>query len=107
MSLSSEKIKEFRRIGHKLKPVVIIGDAGLSAGVQQEIGRALNDHELIKIKVNAADREQKKRLVSSICESFDCDLVQAIGNIALLYKAAAGDPPPLSNIARYYLSGQA
>jgi RNA-binding protein len=103
MSLSTEKIKEYRRIGHKLKPVVIVGDAGLSEGVQQEIDRALNDHELIKIKVNSADREQKKLVISSICDTHGCILVQSIGNIALVYKQASGDQPALSNIARHYL----
>ena len=104
MSLSTEKIKEYRRIGHKLKPVVIVGDAGLSEGVQQEIIRALSDHELIKIKVHSADREQKKQVISSICETHDCTLVQSIGSVALVFKEAAGERPALSNISRYYLS---
>ncbi len=104
MSLSTEKIKEYRRIGHKLKPVVIVGDAGLSEGVQQEIIRALNDHELIKIKVHSADREQKKLAISTICETHGCVLVQSIGSVALVFKEAAGERPALSNISRYYLS---
>ena len=100
--LSNDKTKEYRRIGHSLKPTVIIGDAGLSEGVCQEIDRALRDHELIKIKMNAANREDKQVLAKEVCSRLNCEIVQLIGNIALLYRAPSGAPSKLSNILRYY-----
>ena len=47
MSLSPEQRREYRGIAHNLKPVIIVGDKGLSEGLQEELERALNDHELI------------------------------------------------------------
>ena len=50
MTLSSAQKKDYKRIGHHLKPVVIVSDQGASEGVLSELNRALDDHELIKNK---------------------------------------------------------
>ena len=59
--------KQLRAIGHRLSPVVIVSN-GLTKGVAAEIDRALTDHELIKIRVNAADRDEKLEQVAAICK---------------------------------------
>lgn len=100
MALTNQKIKAYRSIGHKLKPVVMISDQGISEGVQQEIERALNDHELIKIKINCSDRVYKKQLIEKVCDLSRCELIQTIGNIALIYRAAPKPNPKLSNLLR-------
>lgn len=100
MTLSNEQLKQLRGIGHHLSPVVTITH-GLSDNINAEIDRALGDHELIKIKVLTNDRESKKALVRTICEERDCELVQLIGHVALIYKQAARPNPKLSNILRF------
>lgn len=100
MALTTQKIKAYRSIGHNLKPVVMISDQGISEGVQLELERALNDHELIKVKVSCGDRDYKKELIGQLCEICDCELVQTIGNMALIYRAAQKPNPKLSNILR-------
>ena len=100
MALTKQKIKAYRSIGHKLKPVVMISDQGISEGVQQEIERALNDHELIKIKISCGDRVYKKELIGKVCDLSQCELVQTIGNMALIYRAASKPNPKLSNLLR-------
>ena len=62
MALSSAQKKDLKRIGHHLKPIVIISEQGVSEGVLAELDRALNDHELIKIRVTVSDREAKQAL---------------------------------------------
>lgn len=69
MSLSPEQRREYRAIAHNLKPVIIVGDKGLSEGLQEELERALNDHELIKIKVASQDREARQEAITALCES--------------------------------------
>ena len=91
--------KKFRSISHHLDPVVIVSN-GLTENVQAEIDRALSDHELIKIRVNTADREAKKSVIGEICEHQKAELVQTIGNIALIYRKATELKPHLSNIQR-------
>ncbi len=89
--------KQLRAIGHRLNPVVIISK-GLTDGVGAEIDRALTDHELIKIRVNTADRGEKKEQIDAICAQFGAQLIQSTGHIALLYRPALKPKPELSNL---------
>jgi RNA-binding protein len=88
MSLTKTQIRHLRSLGHALKPVVIIGNGGLSDGVVAELNQSLEHHELMKVKVNAADREERDALIVQICSSIRCELVQRIGHIALVYRPA-------------------
>ncbi|MEH6825568.1 MAG: YhbY family RNA-binding protein [Motiliproteus sp.] len=100
MSLTATQKKQFRSLGHSLNPVVTVAGNGLTEGVQLEVDRALEDHELIKVKFNVGDREVKKVLISQLCDQVRADVVQQIGNIALIYRAAEEPDPKLSNLLR-------
>ena len=100
MSLDNTTTRKFRRIGHHLSPIVMIS-SGLSKNIMTEIDRALTDHELIKIKVNTNDREAKKALIEEICKAKNAELVQQIGHVALLFRAAKQPDPRLSNLLRH------
>ncbi|PSF14248.1 ribosome assembly RNA-binding protein YhbY [Marinobacter shengliensis] len=100
MSLSPEQRREYRAIAHNLKPVIIVGDKGLSEGLQDELERALNDHELIKIKVASTDREARHEAIQALCESSGAELVQTIGKIAVILRRAKKPNPKLSNLLR-------
>lgn len=86
MSLTEKLKRELRSRGHGLKPVVSIGNAGLSSAVMREIELSLEHHELMKIKIGGADRTQRAQTITQICDNFDAELVQAIGHIALVYR---------------------
>ena len=60
MVINNRHKKQLRSIGHKLKPVVIVAGNGLTDTVLEEIQRALNDHELIKVKLAIVDRQQRQ-----------------------------------------------
>lgn len=77
-----------RAQAHALNPVVMIGDAGLTAGVMKEIELSLNSHELIKIKVAGGDREQRESMLAEICAALDAVPAQHIGKTLVIYKAA-------------------
>lgn len=100
MSLSPEQRREYRAIAHNLKPIIIIGDKGLSESVQEELDRALNDHELIKIKVASTDREERQETIKELCASNKAELVQTIGKIAVILRRAKKPNPKLSNLLR-------
>lgn len=87
MPLTPENKKKFRSIGHELKPVVTIAGNGLSEGVNNELNRALDDHELIKIKLAIEDRELRKAIITEACKTNKAELVQSIGKTALIYRA--------------------
>jgi RNA-binding protein len=86
MSLTEKMKRDLRGHGHTLKPVVSIGNAGLSKAVLREIELSLDHHELMKIKVGGAERDERKQIIKTICDRFDAELVQAIGHIALIYR---------------------
>ena len=100
MALQQAKIKQLRAIGHKLKPVVTVSDKGISEGILTELERALNDHELIKVKLNFDDREAKKEAIAAITEVSKSECVQAIGKMILLYRLAKQTNKKLSNLHR-------
>ena len=89
-----------RQIAHHLRPVVIVGNGGVSGGVLGEIERALTDHELIKIRINALERDVRASAISKIVETTGALLVQTIGKIMVLYRANPDTDPVLSNITR-------
>jgi RNA-binding protein len=86
MSLTETSKRELRRRGHSLKPVVTVGNSGLSKAVVREIGLSLEHHELMKIKISGAEREIRKKIIEQICTTLEAELVQAIGHVALIYR---------------------
>jgi RNA-binding protein len=100
MTISAAEKKYLRRLGHNLKPVVTVATKGLSENVLSEINRALEDHELIKIKLAVGDRATKGVVADQICRDCDTQVVQSIGHILLLYRKALRPNPRLSNILR-------
>jgi RNA-binding protein len=98
MPVSADQIKHFRVLGHNLKPVVMIAGNGLSPSVLAEIERALDDHELIKVKIALEDREERKALISELVLQVNAELIQTIGKIALIFRAARKPKMHTSNI---------
>jgi len=85
MPLIASQKKNLRGLAHHLKPLVTVADKGLSETVIAEIERALNDHELIKVKLRG-DREVRKAWAQSIAGQCNAELVQSIGQVACFYK---------------------
>jgi RNA-binding protein len=86
MQLNDKQRRHLRGLAHDLKPVVMVGDAGLTDGVVRETERALHDHELIKIKVRAADRDTRDALIADLATRTTSELVNRIGHVAVLYR---------------------
>jgi RNA-binding protein len=100
MSVSADRKKSLRTIGHKLNPIVTIASNGLSEGVLLELNRALDDHELIKVKLGIAERDERKALVAEIVALPNIELIQEIGKVIILYRANKKANPKLSNLHR-------
>jgi len=69
-----------------LDPVVLVGAAGLNPAVVAEIDQALRHHELIKVRVRAADRDERDAMLAKLIADSQATLVQRIGHVALLYR---------------------
>ena len=71
---------------HHLKPVVILGNKGLTPAVIDETNHALLAHELIKVKINGVEKEERLATAQELVAQLQAELVQMIGNIAVLYR---------------------
>jgi RNA-binding protein len=98
MPLSQDRKKALKTIGHKLNPVVTVAGKGLTENVLMDINRALEDHELIKVKFTVGDRELKEELLAQAEKATRSELVQSIGNIGLFFRAAREPDPKKTNL---------
>ena len=92
MDLTERQKKLLRGLGHQLKPVLMVGDAGLTDGVLREFNSTIAHHELIKVRVRVGDRSGRDQIINDLCERGDAALVTRIGNVALLYRQNEDDP---------------
>jgi len=92
MELTERQRKYLRGLGHALNPVLLIGQHGVTPAVIAEAGRALHDHELIKVKFRGAERENRDQGLAQLATATDSVLVQRIGHTALYYKRRIDRP---------------
>jgi RNA-binding protein len=93
MTLNIRQKKFLRQQAHARKPVVTVGNQGLSAAVLAEVRVALRTHELLKIKLPAGERGLRAALLEQICRDTGSDPVQLIGRVAIIYRPS--DRPKL------------
>jgi RNA-binding protein len=84
-NLTIQQKKKLKSLAHHLKPVIQLGKHGLTESLFDAIKKALEDHELIKIKF-IDHKEDKKNFAREIEEKTDSVLLNIIGNIAIFYK---------------------
>jgi RNA-binding protein len=88
MSLTPKQRSFLRGKAHHLDPVVMIGKEGISDAVLQATDKALEDHELIKIKVPAADQEEFHTTVDNLMAQTKAEIVQKIGHLLVIFRRA-------------------
>jgi RNA-binding protein len=99
MAISAEQKKAMRTIGHNLNPVVTIAGNGLSEAVLEELNRALDDHELIKVKIAIGERDMRALAIDEMVKATNSELIQKIGKVALIVRRNPKAHPKLSNLA--------
>jgi len=92
LDINSTMRSALRAAAHPLKPVVLIGDKGLSAAVLQEIDRNLSAHGLIKVRAGGEDRATRDELLYQICGELSCAPVHHLGKIFILFRPTERDP---------------
>jgi RNA-binding protein len=89
LEITSAERSALRAAAHPLRPVVLIGDRGLTDAVLKEIDTHLNAHELIKVKVAGDDREARGAMLESICDALSCASVHHLGKTLIIYRPGA------------------
>jgi putative YhbY family RNA-binding protein len=86
IELTPEQRRTLRAAAHHLHPLVTVAGKGLSDTVLKEIDRTLGAHELIKVKLQGIEREERDAMLTDICNRIECAAVQHIGNILILWR---------------------
>ena len=92
MTLTGRPRRQLRARAHALDPVVHVGEAGLTDGVRDEIDRALEAHELIKVRIEVEEGAARRALATKLAAATDAGLAGTIGKIAMLYRAREEKP---------------
>ena len=75
MAVNDKQKRYLRGLAHPLKPVVMLGNKGLTDNVHAEIDNALSRHELIKIKISGAEKAERLAILNAIADTNSADLV--------------------------------
>ncbi|MGQ0384672.1 MAG: YhbY family RNA-binding protein [Gammaproteobacteria bacterium] len=86
MALTERQRRFLRGIGHGLHPLILVGQKGVTPGVVAELSRALDDHELVKVRARVGDREARVAALSALAAATASELAFQIGNVGLFYK---------------------
>ncbi|MDH5710275.1 MAG: ribosome assembly RNA-binding protein YhbY [Gammaproteobacteria bacterium] len=92
MSLLKSQIKYLRSLAHNIKPIVTIGQNGITDNVIAELEGALNFHELVKIKLANDERNDRKEMIRLLCEKTSAEVVQTIGKTATFFRRNNKNP---------------
>ena len=92
MALTSPQIRYLRGLAHPLKPLIQLGGRGVTPALLRELGVALDDHELVKVRLAGADRTERERQLADVLGGSGAELVQRVGHVASLYRRNADEP---------------
>jgi putative YhbY family RNA-binding protein len=84
--LSPIERKKLKARAHALSPIIHLGNKGLTEAVIAEIGRALDAHELIKVRAGGMERDAREAALAEICTKLDAQPVQHIGKVLVVYR---------------------
>lgn len=87
-ALSNTQKRFLKGIAHGLNPVILIGSNGLTDGLMKELEKSLTHHELLKIKIASAERDDRKEIIETILTATQAQLVQSIGKVMVIYRPA-------------------
>jgi len=89
MPLNSHQRQFLKAQAHSLKPVVMLGNDGLSENVLKEIDSSIEHHELIKVRLNAGDGRKEQAEVAA--KTVNAEIVAVVGRIAILFRQRKDD----------------
>ena len=85
-ALSPIERKKLKARAHALSPIIHLGNKGLTESVVAEIGRALDAHELIKVRAGSMERDERAAALANICGRLGAQPVQHIGKVLVVYR---------------------
>jgi RNA-binding protein len=90
--LTGKQRRHLRALGHELRPIVQVGKDGIDDGLVAAVDRALEDHELVKVKVGEGANLERHDAADELARRTRSEVAQVLGNIVLLYRAHPDEP---------------
>ena len=91
-ALTAKQRQFLKGKAHSLSPVVRVGKGGLTPAVIEEAKTALRAHELVKVRIEADDSDDRRELAEHLAEGTRAQIVARVGKVAVLYRAREKDP---------------
>ncbi|MAZ66994.1 MAG: ribosome assembly RNA-binding protein YhbY [Kangiellaceae bacterium] len=88
MALTPKQRQYLKSLAHSLKPVVLVGGNGVTEAVVREAIASIDHHELIKIKFNLQDKEERLACIDRLLSELEAEKVQLIGHTLVMYRPA-------------------
>ncbi|MHB8446614.1 MAG: ribosome assembly RNA-binding protein YhbY [Rudaea sp.] len=92
MAISASQTRYLRGLAHNLKPVILTGNKGVTPAVIKELSAALDQHELVKVKLGSEDRDERRMQIAELAQETGAELVQSIGRVACFYRRNEDKP---------------
>lgn len=92
MALTKQQLKHLITLTHNLKPVIMVGQNGVTENLLKELEIALEHHELVKIKIAGDNRESRSEMIELLCDKTSGEKVQAIGKTLTLFRRNTQKP---------------
>ncbi|MCA9770922.1 MAG: ribosome assembly RNA-binding protein YhbY [Myxococcales bacterium] len=86
MGLRGKQTRYLRGLGNRLKPVVTVGKSGVTESTVASVQAALEDHELIKVRLLDSVEGDRKAIGPELAERAGAELVQVLGRTVLLFR---------------------
>jgi RNA-binding protein len=90
--LSGKQRRYLRGLGHALKPIIQIGKGGIDEGLVAAVAQALDDHELVKLKLGESANLDRHEAAEQLAHQTHSEVAQVLGYTVLLYRAHPDDP---------------
>ena len=90
--LTGKQRRHLRALGHDLRPIVQVGKGGIDDGLVAAVDHALDDHELVKLKLGEAAGLDRHEAADAIARRTHSEVAQVLGNTVLLYRAHPDEP---------------
>jgi len=86
VKLTDKQRRHLRGLAHGLKPVILVGQSGVSDAVVAETSRALEAHELIKVRIAGMERDARDEALAFLADRTESEIVGRVGHTAVLYR---------------------
>jgi RNA-binding protein len=92
LALSGKQRRQLRGLGHDLDPVVQLGKHGLTDAVSAAVDAALEQHELVKVRVGTECPNDRHEVGEQLAVALRAELAQVLGRTILLYRRHPKQP---------------